>query len=79
MNVITDTTVLPEQFESVEEAADFWDTHSLADYWDQVHEVEIEVRARLGGGSRWTRMCGRRWSARRVSAVSRQRRLSTCG
>ena len=47
MNVITDTTSLPEQFESVEEAADFWDTHSLADYWDQVHEVEIEVRARL--------------------------------
>jgi hypothetical protein len=36
---------IPEQFESVEEAADFWDTHSLADYWDQVHEVEIEVRA----------------------------------
>jgi len=46
MNVITNTTVLPEQFESVEEAADFWDAHSLADYWDQVHEVEIEVRAR---------------------------------
>jgi hypothetical protein len=23
----------------------FWDTHSLADYWDQIHEVEIEVRA----------------------------------
>ena len=46
MNVITDTTVLPEQFESAGEAADFWDTHSLADHWDQVHEVEIEVRAR---------------------------------
>ncbi len=24
----------------------FWDTHSLADYWDQVHEVKIEVRVR---------------------------------
>jgi hypothetical protein len=50
MNVITDTTSLPEQFESVEEAADFWDTHSLADYWDQVHEVEIEVRAPSAAG-----------------------------
>jgi hypothetical protein len=46
MNVITDTTALPEQFESVVEAADFWDTHSLAHYWDAFHEVEIEVRAR---------------------------------
>ncbi|MGH9838367.1 MAG: CopG family antitoxin [Blastocatellia bacterium] len=30
---------------SVEEIAEFWDTHSLDDYWDQTHEVEIEVRA----------------------------------
>ena len=26
------------------EIAEFWDTHSLADYWDQTHEVEFEVR-----------------------------------
>ncbi len=31
---------------TLEEVADFWDTHSLADYWDQTHEVEFEVRAR---------------------------------
>ena len=30
---------------SLEEIAEFWDTHSLADYWDQTHEVEFEVRA----------------------------------
>jgi hypothetical protein len=30
---------------TLEEIADFWDTHSLADYWDQTHEVEFEVRA----------------------------------
>jgi len=29
-----------------EEIGDFWDTHSLADYWDQTHEVEFEVRAK---------------------------------
>lgn len=28
-----------------EEIGEFWDTHSLADYWDQTHEVEFEVRA----------------------------------
>ena len=30
---------------SLEEIADFWDTHSLADYWDQIYEVTFEVRA----------------------------------
>ena len=30
---------------TLEEITDFWDTHSLADYWDQTHEVEFEVRA----------------------------------
>ncbi len=29
-----------------EEIGDFWDTHSLADYWDETHEVEFELRAR---------------------------------
>lgn len=28
-----------------EEIGEFWDTHSLADYWDQTREVEFEVRA----------------------------------
>jgi hypothetical protein len=31
---------------TLEEIADFWDTHSLADFWDETHEVEFEVRAR---------------------------------
>ncbi len=30
---------------TLEEIADFWDTHSLADYDDQVSEVAFEVRA----------------------------------
>ncbi len=31
---------------SIEEIADFWDNHSLDDYWDQTHEVEFKVRAK---------------------------------
>ncbi len=31
---------------TLEEIADFWDTHSLADYWDQTYEVEFDVRAK---------------------------------
>jgi hypothetical protein len=30
---------------TLKELAEFWDTHSLADYWDQTHEVEFEIRA----------------------------------
>ena len=30
---------------SVAEIGEFWDTHSLDDYWEQTHEVEFEVRA----------------------------------
>jgi len=46
MDASKDREPIPEQFESIEAAADFWDIHSLADYWDQTREVEIEVRAR---------------------------------
>jgi len=31
--------------ETLDEIAEFWDTHSLADYWDQTREAEFEVRA----------------------------------
>lgn len=30
---------------SPEEIGEYWDSHSLADHWDQTHEVEFEVRA----------------------------------
>lgn len=28
-----------------EDIAEYWDSHSLADHWDQTHEVEFEIRA----------------------------------
>ena len=31
---------------TLEEIGVFWDEHSLADFWDQTHEVEFEVRAK---------------------------------
>jgi aryl-alcohol dehydrogenase-like predicted oxidoreductase len=27
------------------EIGEYWDSHSLADHWDQTHEVEFEIRA----------------------------------
>ena len=37
---------LPEEFSNIEEAAAFWDTHSLADYEDLQKDVEFEVNLR---------------------------------
>jgi predicted DNA binding CopG/RHH family protein len=30
-------------FESYEEMAEFWDTHDLADYWEQTEPAEFEI------------------------------------
>jgi len=34
---------IPENFASIEEAAEFWENHSFADYSDELTEVEFEV------------------------------------
>jgi len=31
--------------QSLEEIGEYWDSHSLADHWEQTHEVEFEIRA----------------------------------
>ena len=37
-----DRDCIPEHFTSAEEAGEFWDTHSAADYWDEMETVEME-------------------------------------
>ena len=39
------TDPIPDNFASKEQAAEFWESHSLSDYWDQTSEVDIEVSA----------------------------------
>jgi hypothetical protein len=34
------------QAETVEEIAEFWGTHSVADCWEETYEVEVAVRAK---------------------------------
>ena len=34
---------MPPPDATSEEIGEFWDTHSLADYWDETHEVEFQV------------------------------------
>lgn len=37
---------IPEEFGSEEEAAEFWDTHSLADYEEFLEPAEVDVDIR---------------------------------
>jgi hypothetical protein len=40
---------------SYEEIAEFWDTHNLADYWEQTEHAEFEIseQARKRKGEGW--------------------------
>ncbi|MCL5274419.1 MAG: BrnA antitoxin family protein [Chloroflexi bacterium] len=35
---------IPEHFRNIAEAAEFWETHDLADYWDLTKEIEVDAR-----------------------------------
>lgn len=37
---------IPEEFDSAQAAGEFWDTHSLHDYWDETEEAHFEVDLR---------------------------------
>ncbi len=34
---------IPKHFKSIEEAAEFWDSHDLTDYWDLTREAHFEA------------------------------------
>ena len=38
---------IPEQFQSIEEIQEFWDTHSSADYWDEMDDIEMQLSPAL--------------------------------
>lgn len=37
-----DRDPIPDDFGTVEEAVEFWDTHSVTDYWDLMEEVDMQ-------------------------------------
>ena len=34
---------IPENFGSLKEASDFWDTHDISDYWGETKEVKFKA------------------------------------
>ena len=43
---------MPPPDATPEEIGEFWDTHSLADYWGATHEVEFQVNLKSQQKSR---------------------------
>lgn len=43
MDAVDKNNTLPEMFQDIETAAEFWDKHDLADYWDESSPVSAEV------------------------------------
>jgi hypothetical protein len=37
---------IPKHFKTLHEAEEFWATHSAADYWDEMEEVDMEFSVR---------------------------------
>src|SRR5260370_41698941 len=35
--------LIPKHFKNIAEAAQYWDTHDLTDYWDKTREAHFEV------------------------------------
>jgi len=35
--------LLPKSFKDENEAAEFWETHSVADYWDEMQEARFDI------------------------------------
>ena len=47
MKIVEQRDPLPEHFESLEEAAEFWDTRDSADYEDYMRGVECKFDIKL--------------------------------
>ena len=35
---------LPKRFNSIDEAAEFWDTHDLSDYWKYTKPIKAQIK-----------------------------------
>jgi hypothetical protein len=63
---------LPDHFSSIEEAAEFWETHSLADYSEYWKPVKVDIR--IKETPRYYALEER--IAERLARYARQKRIS---
>jgi len=67
------TDKIPEDFNSLEQASDFWDENSIADHWDETREIDFEVDIKKE--PRYVAL--ERDLSEKVATISRQRGIST--
>ena len=65
---------LPEEFSTLKEAGEFWDTHSTADYEDTFEPVEFEIELPKRQGKRITLATD---LADKLSKIAKQQGVST--
>ena len=68
----THSDSIPDEFESIQAASDFWDTHSLADHWGETEEVDFTVHIK----SSTVLIPLEQKLAKQLQAVARQQGLS---
>ena len=56
-----------------EEIGEFWDTHSLSDYWDETREVDFQVNLKL----KHNLVLVEREIAEQINAHATKQRVST--
>ena len=72
---------IPQHFPNLTEAADFWDSHDVTDYWELTREAsfEVDIQRRVFLTALEPELAKKLTSLLPISRESRQRRLSTCG
>jgi len=64
---------IPEEFASIEEAADFWDAHDLTDFWEDTKEIKCD--GKVPGAPRYIPL--EKEIAEMVVKISRRRHISS--
>ena len=64
---------IPEQFDSIEEAAQFWDTHDLGEYWK--HTKPFKFRIQIKEAPRYVAVEEK--IAQKLSRVAKKKGVST--
>jgi len=62
---------IPKQFASIEEAAEFWDSHDLTDYSDSMRRVDFDVQ--ITKEPRWIELDAE--IAKKVYEVAKQKSI----
>jgi hypothetical protein len=64
---------IPDEFDTLMEASNFWDTHDVSDYWDKTREARFKVNIKKEPKY----IAIDKDIARKVFSIAKQRHIST--